>query len=83
MATVLLILSLIPGIIDAVKAAESLFPGATGPTKLSFVLGVIEDTGADIAKVVPQITAIIARIVSGLNALGLFKHSPVVTTVAP
>ena len=75
MATVLLILSLIPGIIEAVKSAETLLTGASGPVKLNFVLGLIQDTGADVAKVLPQLTAIIARIVSGLNALGLFKHA--------
>jgi|ERR1035438_4880588 hypothetical protein len=92
MATILLILSLLPGIVEAIKTAETLFPGATGPGKLNFVLGIIQDAGADIAKVLPQITSIITRIVSGLNALGIFKHAAsapldpyipiVVTTVA-
>ena len=75
MATVLLILSLLPGIIDAIKAAETIFPGAVGPVKLNFVLGLIQDTDADIAKVLPQITAVIARIVSGLNTVGTFNHA--------
>ena len=75
MAIVLLILSLIPGIIEAVKAVETMLPGATGPVKLNMVLGLIQDTGADVAKVLPQITAIISRIVSGLNAQGIFKHA--------
>ena len=83
MATILLILSLLPGIVEAIKTAETLFPGATGPGKLNFVLGIIQDAGADIAKVLPQITSIITRIVSGLNTMGIFKHAAGTPTSDP
>jgi hypothetical protein len=75
--------SLIPGIVEAIKTAETLFPGATGPGKLNFVLGIIQDAGADIAKVLPQITSIITRIVSGLNTMGIFKHAAGTPTSDP
>ncbi len=76
MGTVLSIIQLIPALIQAVDAAEKFvpIPGA-GKAKLDFVLGVITDTYTEAAKLVPQITAVITRIVGLANAAGVFKKA--------
>ena len=79
MSTLISILGLIPNLIKAVQAAEEFAPLAgNGKAKLDLVLGVITDVYADAGKIIPQITAVIARIVAFANALGIFK-----TTTAP
>ena len=81
MSTLLTILGLIPNLIKAVQAAEEFAPLAgNGKAKLDLVLGIITDVYADAGKLIPQITAVIARIVSFANALGIFKTTPATTT---
>jgi hypothetical protein len=74
MSTLIAILSLIPSIIKAVQGVEDFAPLAgNGKAKLDLVLGVISDVYADAGKIIPQLTAVIARIVAFANALGIFK----------
>jgi hypothetical protein len=81
MSTLISILGLIPNLIKAVQAAEEFAPLAgNGKAKLDLVLGVISDVYADAQKIVPQITAVIARIVAFANALGIFKTTTTAAT---
>jgi hypothetical protein len=76
MKTLILILQLVPAIIEAVKAAEAFIPlPGQGKNKLDFVLGVIQDTYADAASIIPIITKVIARVVSLANITGIFTTS--------
>jgi len=73
MKTLLQILQLLPELIKAVLAVETLLPlPGRGPEKLTLVLGVIEDTQADVKGILPTITKVIARIVGFANATGVF-----------
>lgn len=74
MNTLLSIIKLLPAIIDAVKAAEQFVPiSGAGKAKLEFVLGVIQDTSADLGALTETITKVITRIVSLGNATGVLK----------
>jgi hypothetical protein len=76
MATLLVILRLLPSIIGAVKAAEDFIPiPAQGKAKLDFVLGVVTDVDAEASNLVPQIAAVVGRIVALANLTGVFKKS--------
>jgi len=77
MSTLIAILGLIPNLIKAVQEVENFAPLAgNGKAKLDLVLGVITDVYADAGKIIPQLTAVIARIVAFANALGIFKSTP-------
>jgi hypothetical protein len=83
MATLLAVLKLFPVILAAVQSLESAIPlPAAGKAKLDLVLGMVSDVySADqsIQKQLPAdplialITATINRVVSTLNALGIFQ----------
>jgi hypothetical protein len=77
MKTVLMILSLIPVLIDAIKAIEAAIPGSgNGEKKLAMVREVMEtadDTADEVIKLWPTIEKIIAVIVKTLKATGIFK----------
>jgi hypothetical protein len=77
MKTVLMILSPIPVLIDAIKAIEAAIPGSgNGEKKLAMVREVMEtadDTADEVIKLWPTIEKIIAVIVKTLKATGIFK----------
>ena len=74
MSALLRILQLLPLIIEAIKAVEKLVPlGKQGPAKLETVLGVIEDTGADVQDLAPVITRVVNRVVGLANKTGTFQ----------
>ncbi len=68
------IVQMLPGIIEAVKAAESFIPlPGQGKAKLDFVLGLIEDAYGDIKPLVEVIVKVIARLVTLAKATGVFS----------
>lgn len=74
MSVLLRILQLLPLIIDAIKAVETLVPsGKQGQAKLETVLGVIADTGDNVRELEPVITKVINRVVGLANKTGAFK----------
>ena len=74
MKTFLLVMSMLPGIISAVKQAEDFIPlPGQGKAKLDFTLGVISDTVDAAAEVLPAVTKVVARVVELANATGSFK----------
>lgn len=74
MKTLLMILQLLPALLEAVRSMESMLPlPGKGKEKLDLVLGVIDDTQADIQDIRPLIVKMIARIVGFANATGVFK----------
>jgi hypothetical protein len=82
MGTLLAILGLIPSLIKAVQAAEEFAPlPGQGKAKLDLVLGIITDVYSDAAKLIPQITVVVARLVSFANTLGLFGKPALPPTV--
>ena len=77
MGTLLTILNLFPAIVKAVQEVENFAPlSGNGKAKLDLVIGVITDVYADTQKILPQLTAVITRIVAFANALGIFKTVP-------
>ena len=77
MSTLVSMLQLIPALIKAVQAAEEFVPlPGNGKAKLDFILGTVQDVYADAGKLVPQITAVVTRIVALANTVGIFKSSP-------
>jgi len=74
MKTLLRVLQLLPGIIEAVRLIEALVPiPQTGKQKLEAVLGIITDTTSDVGDLIPAIVKIVARIVGLANTTGVFK----------
>ena len=74
MKTLIMILQLLPVLIEAVRSVEALLPlSGFGKEKLEFVLGIVEDTHADVEDIQPIIIRIIMRIVGLANATGIFK----------
>jgi len=75
MNTVMIILQLIPALITAIKAIEEAIPGAgQGEQKLAAVRGILEAVDGSIAKLWPQISAVIGVIVGLMNKTGTFKQ---------
>jgi len=75
------VVSLMPVLIQAIKAAEEAIPGSgKGEQKLVMIRGVLEagyniatDTEATFDEVWPAIQKAVGSIVSALNAAGVFK----------
>lgn len=76
MKTFLTIVQMLPGIIEAVKQAEFFIstPGQ-GQSKLTFILGIIEDTYPDAMTMIDAIKKIVGRVVDLANAAGVFKKA--------
>lgn len=75
MNTVMIILQLIPALITAIKAIEEAIPGSgQGEQKLAAVRGILEAVDGSIAKLWPQISAVIGVIVGLMNKTGTFKQ---------
>lgn len=67
------IIKLIPTIIATVKAIEELMPEGKGADKLAAAIATIEGVVGLVQEQLPALTKLIAAIVTGLNALGIFK----------
>ena len=68
------ILTLIPSIINAIKAVEEAIPGSgNGKTKLTIILDSIMAASKEATALVPALTSVIGIIISGFNASGVFK----------
>lgn len=76
MDKVLKILSLIPALIEVIKAVEAMFPqSGAGKEKLTLVREIMVEAYAGITEWWPTIEAIIGKIVAMANRLGEFKKS--------
>jgi hypothetical protein len=81
MSTFLLLMKLFPILVEAIKAAEGLFPDSgKGKEKLELVRAYMEtawstagDMKATFSEMWPKIKPIIDKIVATLNSLGIFK----------
>ena len=71
------VLVLIPTIIDLIKAVEVLLPQSSGKDKLDAVLAALGNIAGEVTNLAPVVTPLIAAIVKGLNALGVFTKKPV------
>lgn len=67
------ILTLIPVVIQAVKAIEELLPNSAGAEKLKAVIDTIEAIYGTVLENVPAMSKFISAVVSIANALGVFK----------
>lgn len=71
---IMTILSLFPAIVTAVKSVEAAIPGTGhGKTKLDMILQTILAVSDSAKDLIPIITSVIGVIVTGLNAVGVFK----------
>lgn len=76
MDKVLKILSLVPALIEVIKAVEAMFPqSGAGKEKLALVREIMVEAYVGITEMWPTIEAIIAKIVAMANRLGEFKKS--------
>lgn len=70
------IFTLLPALIQAIRAAEDAIPlPRAGREKLELVLGIIDDVADATAELKPIVARIVARVVSTFNALGIFQRS--------
>ena len=73
-AIVKIILSLLPSIIEAIKAIEAALPeSGKGVEKLSLIRTIIESVNSEAAGVWPYIEKTIGAIVVFFNSTGVFK----------
>jgi hypothetical protein len=63
---------LISTIISAVKSIELLMPASTGKEKLDAVITTVEGIMGTVSPILPAVQALVATIVTGFNALGIF-----------
>lgn len=76
MNTVLTILSMIPAIINAIKAIEEAIPmSGKGKEKADMVVAIITAAGDGAKELIPAIQKVISVVVATLNATGVFKKS--------
>ena len=76
MQTLMLVLQLLPMIIQAVQAIESVIPQpGVGAEKKNLILDVIRQVIGD-EQLVPAVSRVIDLVVTLLNKLGVFKQVP-------
>jgi hypothetical protein len=76
MDKVLKVLSLVPALIEVIKAVEAMFPqSGAGKEKLALVREIMVEAYVGITEMWPTIEAIIGKIVAMANRLGEFKKS--------
>lgn len=74
MKAFLQVMSMLPGIVAAVKQAEDMIPlPGQGKAKLDFIIGVISDTVDGAAEILPVVQKIVSRVVELANATGVFQ----------
>lgn len=70
------VFTLLPALIQAIRAAEDAIPvPKAGKEKLELLLGVIEDVVGAADDLKPIVARVVARIVATFNSLGLFRAS--------
>ena len=74
MNTIVTILNLLPALITAIKAIEDAIPGSgQGEQKLAAVRAILEAVDGSVAKLWPQISAVIGVLVGLFNKTAVFK----------
>jgi len=74
MQRLLIVISLIKPLIEAIKAVEEMFPqGGIGKEKLVLVRGILSAAHDGITDIWPTLELVIARIVAFANEVGVFK----------
>jgi hypothetical protein len=77
LATLKMIIDLLPLVIQTIKAVEDAIPGTgKGEAKLTMVRGVLESVDLGTASIWPAIEKVIAAIVATFNKIGEFKAPP-------
>lgn len=77
LAKITAVLSLLPAIIEAVKAVENLVPGSgQGASKLQAIREILEAVSDQAATLWPEIQKVIAVIVTLANKTGTFAKAP-------
>ncbi|GIU80196.1 MAG: hypothetical protein KatS3mg005_3434 [Bryobacteraceae bacterium] len=72
------VFTILPALIQAVRAAEDAVPvPKAGKEKLDLILGIIEDVVGAADDLKPVVARVVSRIVATFNALGLFRPSSV------
>jgi hypothetical protein len=66
-------LILITQIISSVKAVEALMPASAGNDKLNAVVAMVEGVMGEIGPLLPAVQGLIATVVAGFNAIGVFR----------
>jgi hypothetical protein len=75
-AIVKIVLSLLPAIIEAIKAIEAALPeSGKGSEKLALIRNVVESISTEAVDAWPYIEKAVGAIVSFFNATGVFKTS--------
>lgn len=75
MNTVVIILQLLPALITAIKAIEDAIPGSgQGEAKLAAVRAILEAVDGSVARLWPQISAVIGVLVGLFNKTAVFKQ---------
>ncbi len=73
MQNILIVFQLIPAIIQALKAIEEAIPGSgQGEAKLAAVRQMLEAVDGGVAKLWPQISGVVASLVTLFNSTGVF-----------
>lgn len=76
MAMFLMILTLLPKIIEAIRSIEAFLPiSGIGKEKLGLITGIALDVGGEAAQMIPTIERVVSRLVSFANAFGIFKKT--------
>lgn len=65
--------TLIPLIVNTIKAVETMLPNGTGKEKLDAVIATIEAIFGALGEAMPAITNFIGVVVGGFNMLGIFR----------
>lgn len=74
MNAIVTILNLLPALITAIKAIEDAIPGnGQGEQKLAAVRAILEVVDGSVAKLWPQISAVVGVLVGLFNSTGVFK----------
>jgi hypothetical protein len=74
MQKLLIVISLIKPVIEAIKAVEEMFPqGGIGKEKLVLVRGILTAAYDGITEIWPTLEVVVARVVAFANEVGVFK----------
>jgi hypothetical protein len=70
------IFTLLPALIQAIRAAEESIPiPRAGKEKLELILGIIDDVADATSDLKPIVARVVARVVATFNVLGIFQRS--------
>lgn len=75
--TIRMVITLLPMLIQAIKAVEEALPGAgKGAAKLAIIRGVIESADSAMTNLWPVLENVVAVIVATFNKTGVFSTDP-------